>query len=234
MSVRFRCPECQRRLAADDRYAGARIKCPGCGQAVVVPTAEVVAEAAGREPSLSAPPSAPPVPPSGPAEARRRAEARLEPVRAEELGGVGSGEADIDMNPMIDCVFLLLIFFLVTASFRLQKALATPSPEQTDKAPETRTIEEIQSDEDYIIVRIYKDNTITVNGEEAPSAQELRYKLREARTQPAPDGSPGPSNLLVLADGDARHETVVLALDAGNAVGMENVRLATVDEADFW
>ena len=35
---------------------------------------------------------------------------------------------------------------------------------------------------------------------------------------------------LVLADGDCRHETVVMVLDAGNAVGMENVRLATADD----
>jgi len=36
-----------------------------------------------------------------------------------------------------------------------------------------------------------------------------------------------------LASGECRHETVVMALDAGNAVGMENVRLATRDEEDF-
>ena len=37
---------------------------------------------------------------------------------------------EVDMTPMIDCVFLLLIFFLVTASFQLQKALEIPPPEQ--------------------------------------------------------------------------------------------------------
>ena len=35
---------------------------------------------------------------------------------------------------------------------------------------------------------------------------------------------------MVMADGEAAHEKVVMALDAGNAVGMENVRLATVDD----
>jgi biopolymer transport protein ExbD len=35
------------------------------------------------------------------------------------------------------------------------------------------------------------------------------------------------------ADEEARHETVVMCLDAGNAVGMENVRLTCVDEEDL-
>jgi hypothetical protein len=39
---------------------------------------------------------------------------------------------------------------------------------------------------------------------------------------------------MVVASGDATHETVVMALDAGSAVGMENVRLAPVDADDFF
>ncbi len=39
--------------------------------------------------------------------------------------------------------------------------------------------------------------------------------------------------VLVLADGESTHETVVMALDAGNGVGMESVRLATVSDEDF-
>ncbi len=41
---------------------------------------------------------------------------------------------EIDMTPMIDCVFLLLIFFLVTASFALQKALEVPAPNSATRA----------------------------------------------------------------------------------------------------
>ena len=58
--------------------------------------------------------------------------------------------------------------------------------------------------------------------------------LREEREGLSGSDSKGPSSLLVLADGDALHETVIMALDAGSAVGMENVRLAPpVDEEDF-
>jgi len=130
-------------------------------------------------------------------------------------------------------VFLLLIFFMVTAAFSLQKSIAMPPPDEEESSKQARTYEEIEQDDDFVIVRIDRDSTIWVNESEAPSEQDLLIKLREAREGVPGSTSPGPSSLLVLADGDARHETVVMALDAGNAVGMESVRLATVDEEDL-
>jgi len=142
-------------------------------------------------------------------------------------------DEDVDMTPMIDCVFLLLIFFLVTASFALQKALEIPPPEQREKDAVSRSIEDVESDDDYVIVRIDPDNTIWVNDSEAPSEQDLLLKLREARQPASGSGGTGPTNLLVLADADAQHEFVVRALDAGNAVGMEHIRLATEDDSEM-
>ncbi len=141
-------------------------------------------------------------------------------------------DKEIDMTPMIDCVFLLLIFFLVTASFQLQKALEVPPPEQKNPDAATKTIDEFESDADTIIVRIDPDNTIWVNDSEAPSEQDLLLKLRDARENAqTPDGRPA-STLLVLADGEARHDVVVMVLDAGNAVEMEHVRLASAEDAE--
>jgi len=138
-------------------------------------------------------------------------------------------DKEVDMTPMIDCVFLLLIFFLVTASFQLQKSLEVPPPEQKDPNAATKTIEEIEDDADTVIVRIDRDNTIWVNDSEAPSEQDLLLKLRDARENAqTPDGRPA-SILQVLADGDARHDVVVLVLDAGTAEGFEHVRLASAD-----
>ena len=157
------------------------------------------------------------------------------PIRFHSQGN--TEEEDLDMTPMVDVTFLLLIFFMITAAFSLQKALEVPPPDQQESATQARTIEELEEDDDYVIVRIDRENAIwvTVFGKEseAPSEQELLIKLREASAGMPGSDSKAPSSLLVLADGDCRHETVVMALDAGNAVGMENVRLATADEADF-
>jgi len=137
------------------------------------------------------------------------------------------------MTPMVDVTFLLLIFFMVTAAFSLQKSIEVPPPDQQQSAAQARTIEELEEDDDFIIVEIRSDNSIFFpDGSEAPSEQEVLVKLREARGGSGASGS-GPSSLLVLADGDCRHETVVMVLDAGNAVGMENVRLSTASETNF-
>ena len=40
----------------------------------------------------------------------------------------------LDMTPMIDCTFLLLIFFMITASFHLQKGLEFPRDQSESKS----------------------------------------------------------------------------------------------------
>jgi len=154
-----------------------------------------------------------------------------EPVQFHRPEEVGQGE--MDMTPMVDVTFLLLIFFMVTAAFSLQKSLEVPPPDQQEHAAETRTLEEIEEDDNYVVVRIGEDDSVFVDGIEAPSQQELLFKLREARGGFSGSDSTGPSNLLVLAHGDCHHETVVMAIDTGNAAGMEHVRLATGGEEEF-
>jgi biopolymer transport protein ExbD len=136
-------------------------------------------------------------------------------------------EDEMDLTPMVDVTFLLLIFFIMTAAFSLQKAIQIPpTPEET---AQNRTVEDFDEDQDYVIVRIDADNVFWVNDpaaekeREAASEVELLAQLRAARAAPG-----GPTKLLVLASGDARHEYVVAALDAGTAVGMEEVKLASL------
>ncbi|MHC4399165.1 MAG: ExbD/TolR family protein [Planctomycetota bacterium] len=208
MTIRFRCPECQKGLSAADDHAGAKFKCPQCGRQNVIPE-----------------PQAPPprLPPSAPGEPEP------EPVRFSVKRGEDEG---IDMTPMVDVTFLLLIFFMVTAAYSLQKSKEVPAPDTTEASTQTRTYEEILENDDFVIIRIAGDNTVWVDEQEAPSEQEVLVKLREAREGMAGGSTRGPTSLLVRADPDAFHKTVVMCLDAGDAVGMENVRF-TVMPDDF-
>ncbi len=156
-----------------------------------------------------------------------------EGVDAVSFGDEDREYDDLDMTPMVDVTFLLLIFFMVTAAFSLQKSLEIPAPDREESAAQSRTIEEIEEDDDFIIIRIDKDDTVWVDESEAPSEQEILEKLREARQGARGSDGEGPTRLLVLADGEAKHETVVMCIDAGNGVGMESIRLATVSEDDF-
>lgn len=141
------------------------------------------------------------------------------------------GDDEMDMTPMVDIVFQLLIFFMVTASFSLQKSLEVPPMEEEQEAAAAKTIQDYEEDDSTVIVRIDGDNVYWLSSpawneeKEAPSVQEMLVKLREAR-QPA-GGSKPPTKLLVLASPDAIHEKVIAALDAGSEVGMEEVQLST-------
>jgi biopolymer transport protein ExbD len=209
--IRFECKHCGRKLTAKSKRAGMVFSCPKCGRQATVPPAQ--------DENRPAPPQLP--------EADPAAE-QIEPVRF-----VRKRETDeeLDMTPMVDVTFLLLIFFMVTAAFTFQKSIEIPPPQQKDVA--AQQVEPEPQDDDSIIIRIDKDNTLWVDDREATGEADLLAKLREVRGSTLLGGASGPSSLLVMADRECLHETVVMALDAGNAVGMDNVSLASVDDEDF-
>lgn len=156
-----------------------------------------------------------------------------EDLGVEQLGNGQKSRADdeMDLTPMVDVTFLLLIFFMVTAAFALQKALEVP-PVSEEAAPE-QTIDDLEKDS--IVIRIDQDNVFWIGApkwdeeQRTPSVSEMLAKVREARGE----GAGGPTKLLVQANGDSRHEFVVAALDAGSAVGMEEIRLLSYEEGDL-
>jgi len=142
-------------------------------------------------------------------------------------------EAELDMTPMVDVTFQLLIFFMLTASFVRQRSLPVPKPKD-ENAAATKTVVEMQESDDTVTVRIDEHGTYYVSAPnmddevEVPSRNELFAKLRQARM---PDAAGHiPNRLLVLAHGDAEHGRVVSAIDAGNESGMESVQVVTKDD----
>jgi biopolymer transport protein ExbD len=209
--IRFECEHCGRKLTAKSERAGMAFSCPKCGRQATVPAA--------RDENRPAPP---------PVAAADQATEQIEPVR---FARKRETDEELDMTPMVDVTFLLLIFFMVTAAFTLQKSIEMPPPEQDDVA--AQQVEPEPLEDDSIIIRIDKDNTLWVDDREATGEADLLAKLREVRGGTLLGGASGPSSLLVMADRECLHETVVMALDAGNAVGMDNVSLASVDDEDF-
>ena len=158
-------------------------------------------------------------------------------IDLEELAGrleKDRAQPEMDMTPMVDVTFLLLIFFMITAAFALQKSLEVP-PVNEDEAAASQTVEDLEKDS--IVVRVDGDNVFWIGSpmwpeeQRAPSTIDMRSKVREARK--GNDRGPGPAKMLVQANGDATHEHVVAALDAGSAVGMEDIRLMTYEDGDL-
>jgi biopolymer transport protein ExbD len=188
-------------LQAGGELEAGRVHCPSCGAALIVPP-----------PGVSVAPEA--------------------PVRFRD--DQQRSEAEMDMTPMVDVTFLLLIFFMVTATFAMQKAFEVPAPEESEPSTQVKSLQDFEDDPQFVVVRVDEFNTFYVlaahwdEERESPSKQELLINLREARRG---DGSGVvPTRLLVVANGEAFHEKVVTALDAGTAVGMEEVQLVTVEE----
>lgn len=142
-------------------------------------------------------------------------------------------EAEMDMTPMVDVTFLLLIFFMVTAAFSLQKSLQVPTPRPEEASVNVQQ-RDPSEDPETVTVHVDENNTFRVvtseSDVEAPSRQELLIRLREAR-QGNRQGR-RPTKLLVMANVEASHGHVIAAMDAGSDVGMEQVQLMIVEEND--
>lgn len=200
--IRFACPNCGKSLKAPMTDVGRKGACRACGAKFTVPLPETPLEEV-LEPKKT-----------GPAAPFKK-------------GHFESPEELVDMTAMVDVVFFLLIFFLVTSIQSLQSAIKLPSAEARESADgKMETVADYESNEDYVVVRIEPDDRMLVDDVEISSEQELRIKLREARARDKP-----PNGLLLIGHADASHGAAVQVFDAASDVGMENVRLSVEDDS---
>ena len=145
-----------------------------------------------------------------------------------DFGKKGVQESELDMTPMVDVVFLLLIFFMVTASFTLQKSIQQP-PLTTDE-PSTN-VAEPEDEDQYVEIIVDQFNTYRLTSKdaeelEAPSDQEMRTRLRDMID------STSAERVIITAHGDAFHEKVVTAWDAAVSNNITNI-IIRLSEQDF-
>jgi len=142
----------------------------------------------------------------------------------------GGTEPEMDMTPMVDVTFLLLIFFMVTAAFNLQKSLVipTPQPEESSTIPPPQP----EEDPDTMTIHVDEYNTyrVEIGDEEQEAASEHELYRQVRRLVNAANKSSPPKKLIVVANEEALHGKIVTALDAGMSVGMEQIQLRTVEE----
>ncbi len=224
MAIRFRCPFCNKKIQTGDHLADRLIDCPRCGQRMRVPPAfdspPVLELAPPHEATVHGAPAAvaaPPVPPM-----RRAAAHHDAPLVAPGLKI--NFEDLIDMTAMVDIVFFLLIFFLVTSMHELDSTIPLPVPDPQQGGAGAAAADAPDSS---VTVNIDRNDTIRIEGTEVLGSQDLLFKLRDLRRGPGK-----PDKLLVIGHGDASHGTAVLVLDAGHEVGFERMRMAVQDETE--
>jgi biopolymer transport protein ExbD len=123
-------------------------------------------------------------------------------------------EPDFNLTPMIDCVFLLLIFFMVTTVFLHTKGLDVdlPSPSEAE--------EEQKKD---INVILSEEGAIEIGGE-AVAAADLGARLTTAMEEANNE------NIIVQADEECAQKHVVYVVDTAKGVGVKGIALVRVQE----
>ena len=120
-------------------------------------------------------------------------------------------ETDIDITPMLDVVFIMLIFFIVTASFVKESGLDINKPPQSNEPPDPTAPKPI-------VVEINKLNEITIerNVVDHRAIKSTVTRLKAER----PD-----SNVVVRVDPKAQTKTIIQAVDG---IKSANVDLPTI------
>ncbi|WP_061240336.1 biopolymer transporter ExbD [Ectopseudomonas composti] len=126
---------------------------------------------------------------------------------------------EINLAPLIDVVFILLLFFVVTTTFTRETQLKVDLPEAASGTPPEQT--ELKQVE----VMIGADGAYSVNGK-ALLESNLSNLMAALQKESAGDNS---LPLIISADGKTPHQSVITAMDAAGKLGFAHLRITTVE-----
>lgn len=127
-------------------------------------------------------------------------------------------KAEIDLTPMLDVVFIMLIFFIVTASFVKEQTVNVNVPENADAPPPPPS-----DDNKTILVVVDAQNEVFIDGR--------RVDIRSVRSLIAQKTAANPGGgVVVRAHEDSNTETYVAIADASQDASVYNVSLVTYSD----
>ena len=252
MSIRFDCVGCKKDLVVHDRFEGRNVRCPACGFEIIVPKKLRLGDEnrlPSAEPSVeeqvdSSESKTDAVPQMSTKSEGRDTNGNAETENPTSLPkkrrtrsiqkAHGEEEQDLewDITPMVDVAFLLLIFFMLTASFSIQKVIRTSVP-QTDQPSKNSVQQQLDEKVEKLVVQVDEFNAYTVvfdDGQtnDASSKQELIAILRDFRVQ-AGDQLP---RIVIQAHVDSFHGATVGCMDAAREAGFSDFQLFAVESFD--
>ncbi len=129
-------------------------------------------------------------------------------------------ELELNLTPLIDVVFLLLIFFMVSTTFQKESEISLQLPRSSDSETDP-TQERIE-----VVInaagRYFINDQELVNSDVA-TVQNALYKISGGRRD---------IPLTIRADAQAPHQSVVTAMDAAGQLGMLKMSIATSRSTD--
>lgn len=120
-------------------------------------------------------------------------------------------KAEIDLTPMLDVVFIMLIFFIVTASFIKEKSLGVNVPEPNENPPTT-------NESSSILIQVNANDEIYID--------QRRVDVRSVRSLIAQRSAENPdASVVVRAHEQSTTETYIAIADASREAKIFNVSL---------
>ena len=125
-----------------------------------------------------------------------------------------SEESEVNLTPMLDVVFIMLIFFIVTASFIKEAGIDVDRPD----APSADS-----QDDAAILIAISANDEIWIDRRQTePNAVRGMIERLHAEN---PKGS-----IVIQADEESTHEVLVVVMEAAKQAGVSNVAIAALKE----
>lgn len=126
---------------------------------------------------------------------------------------------EINLASLIDVVFILLLFFVVTTTFTRETQLRVDLPEAVSGTPPQGT------EPKQLEVLIAVDGSYSLNGQ-ALISSDLDSLMRALQKESDGDNS---LPLVISADGKTPHQAVITAMDAAGKLGFARLRITTVE-----
>ncbi|WP_223670728.1 ExbD/TolR family protein [Kangiella shandongensis] len=123
-------------------------------------------------------------------------------------------DIQINLTPLIDVVFLLLIFFMVSTSFKKETKVSLELPEASG--------EMMDSKPSAIDVRITKAGEVYINGKGLVNrnVDTIKQAIKESSTDTQ-------TPVIISADAAAPYQSVITVMDAAGQAGFNNLTLPT-------
>ena len=130
----------------------------------------------------------------------------------------GSSDVEVNLTPLIDVVFLLLIFFMISTQFRAAAELELNLP--------TASAVRVGGDAESIVVTVTRSGQYAVNQVKLPVSTEagLVTALRDIEDLSR-------RGVSLEADAEATHQSVVYVLSALSKLSVEQVTIVSLPEA---
>jgi biopolymer transport protein ExbD len=122
-----------------------------------------------------------------------------------------SGDSGVDISPLIDCVFILLIFFIVTTTFVKETGVEVNKPQAASAS---------QLERNSILLALTKEGQVVYGGQQIGFSGIRPLVRRQLQKEDVP--------VIIKADTDVASGLLVRVIDEAKLAGAKNVSLATL------